>query len=253
MKLRHHVRRISAESAELPHNLPPRVSVWLLAFFGAGLGPLLFAAAVSMQAAVTPHGPLPIAEGAFNWLQAMAILSLLFVQSFALAGLAGRRDWGRGMAVLACGLWCFTVVGIVPAAITVFLLFRWKYNDTSREADAPHWLRWACAGAAALLAVGWFAFMDWLRQTVIDSTAAHGHAVDLLPVLLVATWVVALPILTLQLAALYGLLTRRHWGREAATAAALLWACTLVGIPVAWAAIRTLWPRALPVVAPAHT
>ena len=251
MKLRHHVRRISSEAAELPPNLPPRVSVWLLAFFGAGMGPLVFAAAVSLQAAVTPHGPLPVAEGAFNGLQGLSILSLLFVQAFALAGLAARRDWGRGMAVLSCLLWCFTLIGIVPAAITVFLLFRWKYNDSSREAEAPPWLKWTCGGTAALLAVGWVLFMDWLRQTVIDSTAAHGHAVDLLPVLLVATWIVALPILTLQLAALYGLRMRRHWGREAATAAALVWAFTIVGIPLTWATIRTLWPRAVRVVAPA--
>jgi len=41
MKVRHHVRRISAESAELDHNLPPRVSIWLLAVLGVAIATAL--------------------------------------------------------------------------------------------------------------------------------------------------------------------------------------------------------------------
>lgn len=250
MKLRHHVRRISSESAALPHNLPPRRSIWLLAFLGAGMGPLVLLAFGSFTSAITNHqGELPVAEAVFNWLQGLAALSVLGVQAFALGGLAARRDWGRGMATLACLLWCFWVVGIPVAAVILFLLYRWQYNDTSREADAPHWVRWGYGLGVALL-LGWVGFTAWIRATVMSTTTGH---IDLLPILVIATSFIAGPIFFLQGAALYGLVTRRHWGREAATAASLVWAFTIVGLPFAYYSIRALWPRAraVPEAAPA--
>jgi len=247
MKLRHHVRRISTESAELPPNLPPRVSIWLLAALAAGAGPLAAAVALGFTGLFS-SGNSP-ANIAMNWMTLLSILSVVCVQAIAVGGLAMRRDWGRGMAVLASLLWACWLIGIVPAAVIVFLLSRWKYNDTAREADAPHWLRWLYGTGAIGGYAGWIAFAAWARSWVMSTTPSH---LDLLPILVIANFVL-LPLFMLQAAALYGLVTRRHWGREAATAASIVWAFTFVGLPLAYLSLKALWPSAarVPAAAPA--
>lgn len=241
MKLRHHVRRMSSESAALPPNLPPRVSIWLLAALAAGAGPLAAAVALGFTGLFRSGNNLP--NLALNWMTLLSILSVVCVQGIAVGGLAMRRDWGRGMAVLTCLLWACWLVGIVPAVVIVFLLSRWKYNDTAREADAPHWLRWLYGVGAIGGYAGWIAFAAWARSWVMSTTPTH---LDIFPILLIANCVL-LPLFVLQAAALYGLVTRRHWGREAATAASIVWAFTFFGLPFAYLSLKALWPSAVPV------
>ena len=252
--MRNHIQRFHEESKTLPANLPPRTSRWLIAIFGAGVFPLgifafgIFAGTISEL--FLPNQPNWLLNLLTNWMLSLTFMSWFLVQLVAFVGLTVRRDWALGMAGLACLLWCFSVVGIIPAAVVYWWLRRsWSHNQTGVAAEAPKQVE-AMFAVTTLLVVGWLALIIHIDQ-VIHAMAVKAGDLQGIDSIVAIVFLLGLPTFLVQGAALYGLRSRRIWGREAATVAAVALAFTIVGIPFAYWALKRMWPSSATSVATA--
>ena len=249
-----HIQRLHEESKTLPANLPPRTSRWLIAVFGAGVVPLgIFAFGIlagTIGELFLPNQPNWFLNLLMNWMLSLTFISWFLVQVMAFVGLTIRRDWALGMANLACLFWCFSVLGIIPAALVYWWLRRtWSHNQTGVAADAPKPVEWLFT-ATTFLVVGWVAYIIYIDQ-FIHSIARNGSDVNGLDTIVAIAFVLGLPAFILQGAALYGLRFRKIWGREAATVAAVVLMFTIIGIPFAYWSLKKLWPSSVVTAAPA--
>jgi hypothetical protein len=157
--MQNHVRRFREESKALPANLPPRTSRWLIALFGGGILPLAIFSLGSFGSIFAGQtGPYWYMNSLTNWALFLTFFSWFCVQTMAFVGLAVRRDWALGMAYITCIFWCFSIVGIIPAAIVFYFLRRkWEHNQTGVGAEAPRSVE-ILFTVTTLLVLAWVAF-----------------------------------------------------------------------------------------------
>ena len=249
------ISRLHAESLTLPPNLPPRASRWLLALYGAGVfasGTILLFWILGLTSN-SFNGPYWAWQLTLNWVIGLSFLSLFLVQVTAFVGLALRRDWGRGLARVACAYWLWTLVGVIPAAVVLWVLSkRWNYNRTGREPEVPGWVE-IYFGVGTGLVLGWLVFsvaLDLLLTSIFAGLQLHAPEVTAASIVVFGAYL-GLGAFILQGAALYGLLCRSLWGREAATLAAIALMFTVVAIPFSYLALKQMWPVRLAEASPA--
>ena len=244
--MQNHVMRLHEESKTLPPNLPPRTSRWLIAIYGAGVLPLaIFALGFfsgTVGALFPPYMQYWLQNELANLGVSLAMLTFFLVQLVAFVGLTVRRDWALGLANLTCLMWCFSGVGILPAALVYWWLRRsWSHNQTGVAADVPGSVQ-TFFGVTTFLVLGWIAYviyLDLLIRSIFAGVKLDPAGAD--PIVATA-FVMGLPTYLLQGAAFYGLRFRKVWGREAATLAAIVIAFTVVGIPFSYWALKKMWP-----------
>jgi hypothetical protein len=251
--VRNHLKHFNEQSRTLPANLPPRTSRWLIAIFGAGVFPLgIFAFGIlagTISELFLPSGPNWFLNLLINWMLSLTFMSWFLVQLVAFVGLTVRRDWALGMANLACLFWCFSVLGVIPAALVHWWLRRtWSHNRTGVAAEAPGSVEVLFTVTTGLV-LGWLALVIYIDQ-VIHSIAHSAGDLTGIDTIVAVAFALGLPTFVLQGAALYGLRFRKTWGREAATVAAVVLMFTIVGIPFAYWALKKMWPAGATMAAP---